>query len=598
MKCNFNITCCLLQKCLITIFFTGLYLFSSAQYYIRGEVRDDKGQPLQNVKIYQHSKHLLYYSGGSGGFGILTSVLFDSLTFNADGYEPKSINARADVYQEVTLKILSANANVQKQKLISVTEDLNKNISTSSGFENESYSSLVENDFVKADKYPTTGFSVRVDKASYSNIRRFINQQSTVPADAVRIEEMLNYFNFNYKEPAKDEDFKIESQLTSCPWNTAHKLLFLNVSAKKLNIDTIPPSNFVFLIDVSGSMDLPNRLPLLKASFQLLVKNLREKDTISIVTYGGSVGVKLPPTSGAQKEKIITAIEELNAAGDTPGEAGIKAAYNLAKASFIQGGNNRIILATDGDFNVGQNTEKDLEDLITKERQSGIYLTCLGVGMGNYKDSKIETLAKKGNGNFAYLDDIKEGEKVLVKELTQTLYAVANDVFLDVQFNPDVVKEYRLIGYDNKKTVIADSTNELEGGEIGSGNGITSVFEIVPSDENIIHDSLKNIASVEINYKLVNDSDQKCFTYPCQNNFIEFKAINNDLKFAAAVTMFGLLLRKSKYAYNASWDDIEAIAKEAKNSHDYLQNEFITLVEKAKKIYYKEKKSRRKKLKK
>ena len=474
-----------MQKTFTTCLLITLFSNLSAQYYIRGEVKDEKNQPLPNVKIYLHSKRLLYFSGNTGGFGILSSSFYDSLTFNADGYEPRSIKVKSDVYQEVNLKTLSTSVNIHKPKLISITEGLTNSSARNLSFGHESYSSLIENDFIKADKYPNTGTSVRIDKASYSNIRRLINQKVIVPPDAVRIEEMLNYFNLNYKEPAKKEVFSIESKVTSCPWKYDHLLLFLNLNAKKLDIENIPPGNFVFLIDVSGSMDFPNRLPLLKASFQLLIKNLREKDTVSIVTYGGSVAVWLQPTGGAEKQKIIKAIEELEAGGDTPGEAAIRAAYMLAKNTFIKGGNNRIILATDADFNVGQTTEKELEELVTKERHTGIYLTCLGVGMGNYKDSKLEALAKRGNGNFAYLDDIKEGEKVLVKEFTQTLYTVANDVFMNVQFNPAMVKEYRLVGYDNKKGILTDSINSLEGGEVGSGNGITAVFEIIPTEENI-----------------------------------------------------------------------------------------------------------------
>ena len=582
-----------MQKLLLTTFFLLLYNILPAQYYIRGEVKDEKNQPLQNVKIYLHSNRLLYFSGNTGGFGILTTKFFDSLTFNADGYEPKSVGIKADTYQEVNLKLLHPNTNLQKQKLISISGSMDDN-QRNELFANESYSSLVENTFVRANKFPTTEFSVRADKASYTNIRRFINQKSTVPVDAVRVEEMLNYFNLNYKEPGENKTFNIESQLTACPWNINHQLLFINLSAKKLNFDTVPPGNFVFLIDVSGSMDLPNRLPLLKTSFQSLVKNLRDKDTISIVTYGGSVGIWLPPTSGCEKQKIIKAIEELNAAGDTPGEAALRAAYKLAKGTFIEGGNNRIILATDGDFNVGQTTEKELEELITKERQSGIYLTCLGVGMGNYKDSKIEALAKRGNGNFAYLDDIKEGEKILVQELTQTLYAVANDVTMNVQFNPDMVKEYRLIGYDNKKNVITDSTSTLEGGERGSASGITAVFEIVPDDyffEDEPSDA-KNIAAVKLNYRLPEDSTLNNEEYTCVNNYQDFMNIRDDLKFATSLTMFGLLLKDSKYASFASLNDVEKIAKESKNKDDYLQNEFLTIVENAKKIYSKKSKKK------
>jgi Ca-activated chloride channel family protein len=565
----------------------------AAQYYIRGEVKDEKNQPLQNVKIYMHSNRLLYHSGVTGGFGITTPLLYDSLTFDLLGYETKSVKIKADVYQTITLKVLSANASRQKQKLLSLTHDMSEEPIRNVFLSEESYSSLAENEFINANKYPNTSFAVRVDKASYSNIRRFINQNSVVPPDAVRIEEMLNYFNFNYKEPVNNEILHVESQFTSCPWNLNHQLLFLNLSARKLNLDKVPPSNFVFLIDISGSMDLPNRLPLLKAAFQLLVKNLRAIDTVSIVIYGGSVGVWLQPTSGAEKQKIIKAIEELTAGGDTPGEAAIRTAYRVAKSTFLKNGNNRIILATDGDFNIGQTSEKDLEELIAQERQGGVYLTCLGVGMGNYKDSKIEVLARKGNGNFAYLDDIREGEKVLVSEFTQTLYTVANDVNLDMQFNPSMVKEYRLIGYDNKKNVLADTSVELEGGEIGSANGITAVFEIIRTEKNLLAPDAHNVlASLNISYRLPNDSSKKSKKFDCLQNFKEFNTITPDLRFAAAVTMFGLILRQSKYISNVSFDNITPIVTGSLNATDYLQNEFAGLVEKAKKIYLVKKKKK------
>jgi Ca-activated chloride channel homolog len=413
-----------------------------------------------------------------------------------------------------------------------------------------------------------------------------------VPPDAIRTEELLNYFNLHYREPAQHEVFGMESQLTNCPWDEEKQLLLLNINAKKVSTDLIPASNFVFLIDVSGSMDMPNRLPLLKAAFQMLVKNLREKDTVSIVMYGGTVGVWLPPTSGKEKEKITASIEELTASGDTPGESAIMTAYQVARKSFIKDGNNRVILATDGDFNVGNISEKALEEMIVKERQSGVYLTCLGVGMGNYKDSKLETLAKKGNGNFAYLDDIHEAEKVLVKELTQTFYAVADDVFLNIHFNDKLVKRYRLIGFDNKKDAIADSTGELEGGEIGSGSSVMAVFEIEPAKEVIPADTqMGNLANVTMRYRLCNDSSYKKTSYACPANFIEFKNIDHELQFASAVTMFGLKLRQSRHIRDADWGDIEIIATAAADNNNYLQNQFLGLVAKAGKIY----KSRKKK---
>lgn len=582
-------------KVLLTTFYLILLANASGQYYIKGEVKDDKDQPLQNVKIYMHSNHLLYTTGITGGFGITTTLLQDSLTFSLQGYETRIVAVKANVYQLIILKFLSTSSNIQKQKLLSLTKDLDQQARPKWFVADESYSSLIENDFISADKFPNTAFSLRVDKASYSNIRRFINQNSLVPPYAVRIEEMLNYFNFNYKEPAGDKTFNIESQLTSCPWNTAHQLLFLNISAKKLNLDKVPPGNFVFLIDVSGSMDVPNRLPLLKAGFQLLVKNLREKDTVAIVVYGGSVGVWLQPTSGSEKQKIIKSIEELTPGGSTPGEAAIKTAYTLAKSTFIKGGNNRIILATDGDFNVGQTNEKELEEMIAKERQSGIYLTCLGVGMGNYKDSKIEALARNGNGNFAYIDDIREAEKVLVTELTQTLYTVANDVYANVQFNPDVVNQYRLIGYDNKKGIM-DSSIDLEGGEIGSGNSITAVFELLPSANDTAGNLTKNVATVILNYSKPNEILHEKLTWPCPQNYKPLNEIDSVLKFASAVTMFGLILRESKYSAQADMNKVISTARESVNKQDYLQTEFIGLVEKAKKMYNKKKNKKARKV--
>jgi Ca-activated chloride channel homolog len=584
-----------LKRTICYVLLVLLAITAKGQYYLRGEVTDEKKQLLQNVKLLLHSNKLLYYSGTSGGFGIETRQLYDSLTLSMDGYESKTFAIRADLYQNLQLKLLPSNANKGRPKMISITKDLKQQSRYHWFSGDESYFQVVENEYVNADKFPNTGFALNVNKASYSNIRRFLNMNSTVPPDAIRTEELLNYFNLNYHEPAKNEVFKLESQLTSCPWNDAQQLLFLNISAKKVATDLIPPSNFVFLIDVSGSMDMPNRLPLLKAAFQMLVKNLRPIDTVSIVMYGGTVGVWLQPTSGAEKEKIITSIEELTASGDTPGESAIMMAYQIAKRSFVKGGNNRVILATDGDFNVGNISEKALEELIVKERQSGVYLTCLGVGMGNYKDSKLETLAKKGNGNFAYLDDIHEAEKVLVKELTQTFYAVADDVALNIEFNADKVERYRLIGFDNKKDAIADSTGELEGGEIGSGSSVMAIFEILPKgDARPDADSPNEVlATVTMGYRMCNDSSRKKINYTCVDNYADFKQIDTQLQFATSIAMFALKLRQSKHMQQADWSDIEILATAAVDTNNYLQNQFLQLVDKASKIYSKKKKKKK-----
>jgi Ca-activated chloride channel homolog len=588
-----------LNRLLHIVSFITFALFANAQYYIRGEVKNEKNQPLQNVRIILNSNHSLYFSGASGAFGITTKTIIDSLTFSLEGYESKTIRIIADQWQAVNLKTLPSYINRNRPKLISVTKNFNQTSKYHWLVNNETYFQLVENEFVDADKFPNTGFSLNVNKASYSNIRRFINMGSTVPPDAVRTEELLNYFNLHYREPENKDVFKIETQLTSCPWDLNKQLLFLNINAKKLDLKKIPPSNFVFLIDASGSMDMPNRLPLLKAAFPLFVKNLRAIDTVSIVTYGGSVGVWLQPTGGDEKEKIIKSIEELSASGDTPGEAAIITAYQLARSTYIKNGSNRVILATDGDFNVGLTSEKAMDELITREKQSGVFLTCLGVGMGNFKDSKLETLAKRGNGNYAYLDDINEAEKVLVKELTQTFYAVADNVYMNMQFNSKLVKQYRLIGFDNKRDAVSDSTVDIEGGEIGSGSSVLAVFEIIPADTDtklVTGDTTAadGIAKLSMNYSLCNDTTKLLMEFTCPAVFTEFKNIDKELRFATAVTMFGLKVKQSKYIKDVDWLEIETLATASYNENDYLQTEFLQIIDKAKKIYKTKKGKKRK----
>ncbi|MFZ1785541.1 MAG: von Willebrand factor type A domain-containing protein [Ferruginibacter sp.] len=568
-----------------------------AQYYLRGEVKDEKNQPLQNVKILLHSNNHYYFSGTGGGFGITTNLITDSLTLNLDGYEPLSLSVNSEKWQYLTLKISPSKVNKNRPKLISVTKNLEQTSRIRWYINDETYFQLIENEYVNSYKFPNTGFSLNVNKASYSNVRRFLNRESIVPPDAVRTEEMVNYFNLHYREPENDRVFSIGSQLTSCPWNLDRQLLILNINAKKLNLNMIPPGNFVFLIDASGSMDMPNKLPLLKSAFQMLVKNLRPIDTISIVTYGGTVGVLLQPTGGAEKEKILKAIETLSASGDTNGEAAIITAYALARSTFKEGGSNRVILATDGDFNVGLTSEKALEDLITKERQRGIYLTCLGVGTGNLKDSKLASLANKGNGNYAYLDDVNEAEKVLVKELTQTFYAVADDVFLNLKFNANLVKEYRLIGFDNRRDAVADTLIDLDGGEIGSANSVLAIFEIMPATDKLFNPDIlpkDKVAELDMRYSLCNDTVQLLMTDYCPANFVPFQSIDSDLRFATAVAMFGLKLKQSKFIKQADWMDIYQIAAGSYDPNSFLQTEFLQLVEKARNIYA-SKKQRKKK---
>ncbi len=570
---------------ILVLLLAGLPALS--QHYLRGEVRDERSSPLPNARILLHSNKYLYSSGGGGAFGIMLTTAADSITISLDGYQTQTIKVEASQYQHIILKALYATSNVIKSRLVSFTKDLRPEDRKKWSVGGETYSSLLENDFIEAKRYPETGFAMHTDKASYSNIRRFINMNTTVPPDAVRTEEVMNYFNFSYKTPPRDSVFGFQSYYSDCPWNAESKLLFLHVCARKIEEALIPPSNLVFLIDVSGSMDMPNRLPLLKSAFKLLVENLREKDTVSIVVYGSTVGVWLPPVSGKDKEKIRKSIEELSPGGSTPGESGIRTAFQLAKSQYIKGGNNRVILATDGDFNVGQASEDELDKLITQHQQLGIYLTCLGVGMGNYKDSKLEVLSKKGNGNFAYLDNEFEAEKVLVKELTQTLYTVADDAFLSVSFNKDLVHQYRLIGYDNKQKALADSSSEVEGGEVGSGHSLMALFEVKPlllPGEDSFKD-MDGLAQVQLQYKMPGDSLVKYTGYKIPALYTEFYQLPACYRLSASLAMFTSILKDSRFTRRINWADLTQVASNAVNPNDAIQKEYLLQIEKAKKIY-------------
>lgn len=541
-----------------------------------------------------HRTGYIYKSGSSGSFGIALDQRIDTFSFSHDGFIPEKMAVNAADYLSVQLKLAPVNrSSARLYKLLSFTRGMAKDDHRKWFAGDETYASIVENKFVNASRFPATGISLNIDRASYSNIRRFLSGNSLVPPDAVRIEEMLNYFNLKYTRPSGDSPFAIKTQLTSCPWNPANQLFYVDLSAKKLDMGSLPSSNLVFLIDVSGSMDMPNRLPLLKSAFRMLVNNLRAKDSVAIVVYGGITGIMLNSTSGAEKEKILTAIDELTPGGSTPGESGINMAYRLAKRHFIVGGNNRVILATDGDFNVGLRTEEELDELISRNKESGIYLTCLGVGMGNYKDSKIQTLARKGNGNFSYLDNFNEAEKVLMKEFTQTLYAVADDAYMNVEFNPKHVREYRLLGFDNKVGALNDTLTIVEGGEIGSGYAMMGIFEIEPekTDSTIVID--EKFAQIKLHYKIPNQAGSNDFTYSSPYNFKDFAAIDKSYRFSAAVALFGSLLRLSSFTKNIDWDEVLLLATASANPNDLLQKEFISLVEQAKELYSKGKKKKR-----
>ena len=579
------------------IVFLSLILFSQSalsQYYFRGEVIDQSRKGIPFVQIRLHTNNQFYFTGSSGGFGFPYNLPADSVTFSIEGFE--DLTMYLEYRNEYTIQLIPAKTRkIKKQtgllSIIKNKSDENDPFKFEAG---ETYSRLLENSVTSSREYPSITFSLNIDKASYSNIRRFINNNSVVPQDAVRIEEMLNYFPQKEKPMAEKDLFHFESQVTPCPWNNAHQLLFMQMQAKKVNIDHLPASHLVLLIDVSGSMDMPNRLPLLKTAFRMLVKSLRDCDTLSIITYGGSVSVVLPPTSGIEKEKILKTIQELSPGGETPGESALNAAYQYARVNFVKEGINRIILATDGDFNVGQYTEKALMELVDAKKKMGIYLTCLGVGMGNYKDSKLEVMAKKGNGNFAYIDNVKEGEKILVKELMQTLYVVANNAFLNAHFDTTLVKNYRLIGYDNPLMNDVYAEKILEGGEIGTGHTVTAIFELEMNSD-VMKDPAQ-VCSVELGYQLSDTGRVEMEKYSCAYNYQSFEKLDSNYLFLASVAEFGMLLRDSKHIQKGNWDDLEKQIAQSARMTDYWQSEFVQLVKQASNIYQAGKKKKRKPL--
>jgi Ca-activated chloride channel family protein len=464
-------------------------------------------------------------------------------------------------------------------------------------FNTEEYDAIHENIFQEALRNPLSTFSIDVDAASYSNMRRFINNGQRPPKDAVRIEEMINYFDYDYSQPTGEHPFNIITEISSAPWNSQHKLVHIGLQGKKIPTQNLPPSNLVFLIDVSGSMDQPNKLPLLKSSFKMLVNELREQDYVSIVVYAGAAGLVLEPTSGAEKKKIMEALDNLEAGGSTAGGAGIKLAYAVAKEHFKAGGNNRVILATDGDFNVGESSNGGMERLIEEKRKDGVFLTVLGFGMGNYKDSKMEILSDKGNGNYAYIDNITEAQKVLVNEFGGTLFTIAKDVKLQIEFNPSKVKAYRLIGYENRMLKSEDFNNDKkDAGELGSGHTVTALYEIIPvgvESEFLKIDELKyqttkvdpaaskskELMTVKFRYKKPDEDVSKLIVHPLVDNQVTLSKTSDDFRWSASVAAFGMLLRESEYVKNFSYDQVVQLAQGAKGvDKEGYRIEFINMV--------------------
>jgi Ca-activated chloride channel family protein len=528
-----------------------------------------------------------------------TSVQVD-VKMDEDSKELREINVAAPVVQQLEGKVAGVQIRGMSDQRLSkrVTRDFAaEEDEQQPQWNTEEYDALEENIFREALKNPLSTFSIDVDAASYSNVRRFINNGQHPPKDAVRIEELINYFDYDYSQPTGQHPFAIHTEISSAPWTSKHKLVHIGLQGKSIPTKDLPASNLVFLIDVSGSMSDPNKLPLLKSSFKMLVEQLRPQDHIAIVVYAGAAGLVLEPTAGDEKRNILDALDKLEAGGSTAGGAGIKLAYDVAKKNFKPNGNNRIILATDGDFNIGESSNAGMERLIEEKRKDGVFLTVLGFGMGNYKDSKMETLADKGNGNYAYIDNIIEARKVLVNEFGGTLFTIAKDVKLQVEFNPAKVKAYRLIGYENRALKNEDFNNDKkDAGDLGSGHTVTALYEVIPvgvESEFFKVDDLKyqktavdpkakvsgELMTIKFRYKKPDEDVSRLIVHPLVDSNISLARTSYNFRWSASVAAFGMLLRESEYIKNYSYDAVVQMAQQSKgDDKEGYRIEFINMV--------------------
>jgi Ca-activated chloride channel family protein len=600
----------------LAIFMSGLAL--NAQSMITGRVTDENQNPLSGVLVSYKNSTIHTTTDFQGEYKIISNNSYQWLVFSLAGKEIKEVKIGKRVKIDVVLeakpgagkksKLIDA---VERHEMIAVSEMAISGVqyfrvnapSQGQGFNTEDYSIIQENGFKSALNQPLSTFSIDVDNASYSNIRRFINMGQLPPKDAVRVEEMINYFNYDYKQPTGENPFSITTEMAPCPWNSSHNLLMVGLQGKEIAKDNIPPSNLVFLLDVSGSMEASNKLPLVKSAMRMLVDELRPQDKVSIVVYAGAAGLVLDATPGTNKKKILDAIENLSAGGSTAGGEGLKLAYKVAGENRIENGNNRIILATDGDFNVGISSDSEMEQIVTSERQRGIYITVLGFGMGNYKDNKLEIIADKGNGNYAYIDNIQEARKIFINEFGGTLYTIANDVKLQIEFNPENVKAYRLIGYENRLLNPEDfKDDKKDAGEMGSGHQVTALYEIVPVGVNTNipdADKLKyqkqdkqtgsnynnEMATLKFRYKKPGESvsiaDSIVVAEP-KNRKME---TSPNFKLAAGIAQFGMLLRGSEFKGTATVENtVELVKKGRGNDEEGYAGELIRLIESAKSL--------------
>ncbi len=585
---------------------------------ISGTITDESALPLPGVNVYVKGGTNGTQTDFNGNYEI-TAAIGQTLVYSYVGYLTVEHEVKKDV-SEISITMQADNSTLQEVVVVGYAGKRQRSMQSASvssvsprsikrthlsnvlrgkasGEEplNESYARIQSNIFKNTANAPLSTFSIDVDKAGYSNVRRLINNGQKIPKDAVKIEEMINYFSYDYANPKGDQPFSINTEVATSPWNKDALLVRIGLKGKDVDTKNTPASNLVFLLDVSGSMNDVNKLPLLKSSLEILVHQLREEDRVAIVVYAGAAGLVLPSTSGIEKESILKAINNLSAGGSTAGGEGIKLAYKIAQENFIEKGNNRIILATDGDFNVGASSDRAMEDLIVEQRKSGVFLTVLGFGMGNYKDSKMETLADKGNGNHAYIDNIQEARKVLGTEFFGTIYTIAKDVKIQVEFNPKKIQAYRLIGYENRLLNDEDFNDDTkDAGELGSGHTVTALYEIIPVGVKSPYvkkiDALKyskkdelsdnsELLTVKFRYKEPDGDTSKLIEHSVLDKAVAFENASEDFKFSAAVALFGQQLRESVFIDTFKREDVVALAESGRGKDlEGYRSEFIRLV--------------------
>jgi Ca-activated chloride channel family protein len=591
---------------------------------ITGKVTDEAGNPLRGVNISVKGTTRVTSTDSNGNYKVILNTNENIMAFSFFGYKTVEIQTGNRSIINVTMKretILNEAAPVAEYSLkrdkaadysyMTASVPNTRPYSGSRGFQRynnnfntEGYAPINENGYRDVRHSPLSTFSIDVDNASYSNIRRFINMGELPPPDAVRIEEMINYFKYDYPEPEGEHPFSVYTELARCPWNSRHLLFQVGLKGKSVSKYTLPPSNLVFLIDVSGSMNSPNKLPLLKSAFGLLVNELRPQDRVAIVVYAGAAGLVLESTPGNRKEVIMRAIDHLHAGGSTAGGAGLKLAYAEAGKNFIRNGNNRIILATDGDFNVGESSNGGMERLVEEQREKGVFITVLGFGMGNYKDDKMEIIADKGNGNYSYIDNLQEARRVLVREFGGTLFTIAKDVKFQIEFNPARIESYRLIGYENRLLNDEDFNDDRkDAGEMGSGHNVTALYELVPAGNDEYRPSVDPLRyqrsesieekpvsrnytntrgeylNIKIRYKKPDGKTSILFEKPVRGSIRNIEDASDNLRFAAAVSEFGMLLRNSEYKADATLSDAVRLALGARGEdEDGYRAEFIRMI--------------------